>query len=64
MPHVSNETYSLNEINELIDGKTEEARQRMKTTEDTINKMPRIHIGKYAPSPQDMREGDLYFEIV
>lgn len=40
---------SLQEIDEIIDGKTASAQKRIRDLESAIEKMPVIHVGKDAP---------------
>lgn len=52
---------SLNEINEIVDGKTAEAKKRIAQLEDTVNKVPHIYVGK--EEPKNMNNGDIWFQI-
>lgn len=52
---------SLNEINEIVDGKTAEAKKRIAQLEDTVNKVPHIYVGK--EKPKDVKNGDIWFQI-
>lgn len=58
---VAVEPLSLAEINELVDGKTAEAKQHIEQLEDALNKVPHIYIGK--EEPQNAREGDLWLQV-
>ena len=52
---------SLAEINEIVDGKTAEAKKRIAQLEDTVSKVPHIHVG--TEEPKNANEGDIWFQV-
>lgn len=58
---VDMEPLTLDEINEIVDGKTAEAKQRIEELEETISKVPHIYVG--ANAPEKMKNGDIWFQI-
>lgn len=52
---------SLEEINEIVDGKTAEAKQRIGQLEDAVSKVPHIYVGK--EEPKNVHDGDIWFKI-
>lgn len=57
---VSTSPLSIEDINSLIDGKSDQARERIEKLEKAVNNLPKIHISNEAP--KTLREGDLWFQ--
>ena len=57
---VSTLPLSIEDINSLIDGKSDQARERIEKLEKAVNNLPKIHISNEAP--KTLREGDLWFQ--
>lgn len=52
---------SLEEIDEIFENKTAHAQERLRSIEDSISKMPSIHVGK--EPPKESKNGDIWFKI-
>jgi len=54
------EPISIEEIHEIIDGKSAAAQQKMAQLEATINSMPKIRVG--TELPKDLKEGEVFLQ--
>lgn len=52
---------TLEEIDEIVDGKTAEAKQRIKELEDAVSKVPHIYVG--AEAPKEAKDGDIWLQV-
>lgn len=52
---------TLEEIDEIVDGKTAEAKQRIKELEEAVSKVPHIYVGTEAP--KKLKNGDIWFQV-
>lgn len=52
---------TLDEIDEIVDGKTAEAKQRIKELEEAVSKVPHIYVGTEAP--KELKNGDIWFQV-
>lgn len=57
---VSTSPLSIEDINSLIDGKSDQAREHIEKLEKAVNDIPKIHISK--EPPKTLRNGDLWFQ--
>ena len=57
---VDGKTITMAEIEEIIDGKTAEAKESVRKMEETINNMPRIFVG--SEEPKDAKDGDIWIQ--
>lgn len=58
---VDMEPLTLEEIDEIVDGKTAEAKQRIKELEEAVSKVPHIYVG--AEAPKELKNGDIWFQV-
>lgn len=52
---------SLEEINDLVEGRNQAAQEQLKRIEETVSNLPKIYVGKEPPT--DVKEGDIYLHI-
>ena len=57
---VSTSPLSIEDINSLIDGKSDQARERIEKLEKAVNNIPKIHISK--EPPKTLRDGEIWFQ--
>ena len=57
---VSMQPISLQEIDEIIEGKTAEAKKRIEALESIVDKTPRIFVQK--DEPVDSKDGDIWIQ--
>lgn len=57
---VSTSPLSIEDINSLIDGKSDLARERIEKLEKAVNNIPKIHISK--EPPKTLRDGEIWFQ--
>lgn len=60
--NIDSKPLSLEEINDLIEGKNKAAQEQVKKIEETVSNLPRIYVGN--EHQKDAKEGDIILQIV